>query len=444
MKKIAVFLLMAFIFALGVFAEDVEYEIRLSHDTENNGIVAGVYITKGNSVAGHFGISYNTGKLVPATIGFGDIPAEIPETNVASESYICSVVKGAADYIIISPDQTAVRELVNREKGYVLFGWYAKKSVDCVKAGECVAELRFKIKDGVSLSDIVRGDIVPVSKASTSSLNVWSGGIMVADMNEVTYFYEPASGNKALGIKVTAPFFAPEENTGNAEETDSTNDENTSEDDGETEAADTKPETEASDSEANQNENEGLTESVIPEEKNENTIKTTDLGMIVKTYSDRIRVFWNKPSDFNVTEYRIYITDKDNYPVRTISGITDVTKSFTVKNLAHDYDFKVKLAAVKPDGTVVYHKSVAVLKTERSTTAPAKIYNVKYKAGDGSLYGMADEQVVFGNHPTKAPTVYAPEGYEFAGWSVDGKDVADLGELKIYSDTVLTAVYTRV
>lgn len=421
MKKIAAFLLMAIVFTLGVLAQDVEYEIRLSLDTANHGIVAGVYITKGNSVAGHFGISYNTDKLAPTTIGFGDIPENIPESNAASESYICSVVKSAADHIIISPDQTAVRELVNREKGYVLFGWYAKKSVDCVKAGECIAELCFKMADGISVTDIVQGDIVPVSKSSTAELNVWSGGIMVADMDEATYFYEPMPGNKTLGIKVTATFFAPEE---------------IKSDNGNIKEAEVTPKPEAK-------EDEGLTESVIPEEKNENTLKTTDMGMTVKTYSDKIRVFWNKPSDFSVTEYRIYITDKENYPVRTISGITEVTRSFTVKELAHDYGFKVKLAAVRPDGTVVYHKSVAVLKTERSTTAPAKIYNVKYKAGEGSLYGLSDEQVVFGNHPTKAPTVYAPVGFKFAGWSVDGKNVADLGELKVYSDTVLTAVYTK-
>ena len=71
------------------------------------------------------------------------------------------------------------------------------------------------------------------------------------------------------------------------------------------------------------------------------------------------------------------------------------------------------------------------------------IYNITYKVGIGTAYGMKNEQVIFGDYATKAPTVYAPEGYAFAGWSVDGKDIVNLSEMRIYADTVFTAVYTK-
>ena len=432
MKKIAVFLLMLLTLSLYAFAEETEYEIKLSYDEANGSVVSQVYISKGNSVAGHIGLSFNSEKLHIVTSALEAVPDELPEKNGDGESYLCSVVEGSSEYIIVTPETLPVKELVSKEKGYVLFGWYAHKDVDSIKAGESIAKICFKLADGVSISDIGSEDITPVSKDKTASLSGWKSGIMVADASGNAYFYEPEENADRLIIRVKSDFF---ETVEDAEDVNEKADE---------EASDTKEDDEPVKNEADdKQEDKGLTEEAVPEDSKKDEVASTDLGMTVRTLSDRIRITWSKPAGFNVKEYRITVTDKDNYPVVTVNGITDITRSFTVKNLAHDYDFKVTLCAVKPDGSVVYHNKVAVLKTPRNEYAAAKIYTVKYKAGVGTLYGMSDEQVVFGSHPTKAPTVYAPEGYEFAGWSVDGKNVADLGELKIYSDTVLTAVYTK-
>ena len=48
---------------------------------------------------------------------------------------------------------------------------------------------------------------------------------------------------------------------------------------------------------------------------------------------------------------------------------------------------------------------------------------------------------MFGTTPTKIPTVYPPQGYSFAGWSLDGKNVISTENLKVYSDLKLTAIY---
>ena len=426
MKKIAVFLFVLVTLSLCAFAAETEYEIKLSYDEAKNAVISQVYINKGNSVAGHIGLSFNSEKLQIVSSDFSDIPAEIPEKSENGESYLCSVVKGASEYIIITPEMLSVKELVNEEKGYVLFGWYAQKDVDSIKAGESVAKICFRLAEGVSISDVVAGDITPVTKEKTADLSGWGSGIMVADAEGKAYFYEPEENANKLAITVKSDFFeaVADENDNKEENSEETK-------------------TEAGEKTEEKKDETGITEETVTGDTVKEQPSSTDMGMSVKTYSDRIRITWKKPEGFNVKEYRITVTDKDNYPVVTINGITDITRSFTVKNLAHDYDFKVTLAAVKPDGAVVYHNKVAVLKTSRNEYAAAKIYNVKYKAGAGTLYGMENEQVMFGSHPTKAPTVYAPEGYEFAGWSVDGKNVTNLEEFKVYADTVLTAVYTK-
>ena len=122
MKKIAVFLLVFFALSCSVFAEDIEYEIKLSHNKEQNVVSAQFYVSRGNSIAGHFGVSYNSEKLYNVTSDLKDIPAEVPETADNGESYLCSVVKGASEQIIITPEMVKVKDLVNAEKGYVLFG----------------------------------------------------------------------------------------------------------------------------------------------------------------------------------------------------------------------------------------------------------------------------------------------------------------------------------
>ncbi len=422
MKKIAVFLFMFLILCLSVFAEDVEYEIRLSHNAEQNVVSAQVYISRGNSIAGHIGISYNSDKLYSVTSDFKNIPAEVPETGNNGASYLCDVVKSSAEHIIITPEMVKVKDLVNAEKSHVLFGWYAHKDVDSIKAGESVATVFFKLKDGVSISDITTDDISPASKNTTGGLTGWGSGIMVADSSGKQYFYEPAEGANKVKITVKADFTENEQ-------------EDLPEKEEPEESQNNEPEENNDEKQPENNENK-------PETGND-TLLSTDLAMVVRTFDDKIRVLWNKPSGFSVKEYKVVITDKDNNTVRIVEGITDVTRSFTVKNLANDYDFKVKLVAVRTDGAEVFHNKVAVLKTKSSATAQAKIYNVTYDAGNGTLYGIEAEQVLFGSTPTKAPTVYAPEGYEFSGWSLDGKTVIDIEKVKVYSDTVFKAVFTN-
>ena len=51
-------------------------------------------------------------------------------------------------------------------------------------------------------------------------------------------------------------------------------------------------------------------------------------------------------------------------------------------------------------------------------------------------YGDFNDEII--KYPPADPT---RDGYEFAGWSLDGKNVENLENLKIYADTILKAIY---
>ena len=70
------------------------------------------------------------------------------------------------------------------------------------------------------------------------------------------------------------------------------------------------------------------------------------------------------------------------------------------------------------------------------------VSNVFYDSGDGYLYGLSSELVVFGKTPSKYPEIIPEEGKYFIGWSKDGTNVIDIEKEKIYADTMFVAVYS--
>jgi hypothetical protein len=430
MKKLSVFLFVCLVLAVSAFGSGLEYDIKLSYDSANDSVSAEFNISEGNSIVGHLGLLYNTEKLVPVKNDFSSLPDVLAGSSVKLEH----IVKPGSEHIVITPELLSVDKLVNTSEGYVLFGWYALRSVECVKAGENVATICFKLKDGIDISEITLQDIAPVKKEGLDGLAGWTGGIMAVDTDEKYYYYEPEAGAEKIEIKLVSDMV--KENTdmsdnGADSDNNSTVTENNPED-----------ETESKNEDIKENiENIPTEETNVPCE--EDVPQGYDFGVKVSTYSDKIRVVWNKPESYKVREYRLYIYDGDGYLVKSITGITDITRSITVKHLAHDFEFDIAFGAVKIDGSIVGNTQKYSVKTARSSGEPAKIFTVKYKATLGSIYGMQSEQVIFGGHPTKAPIVYAPEGYVFTGWSVDGKNPVDFSKLKIYSDTVLTAVFTK-
>ena len=293
--------------------------------------------------------------------------------------------------------------------------------------------------DNVTIEDISVSDFSPVSVSDCAGISGWNMGIIVINTQSVVYTYQTGSGSQQLKINMISEFSG---NAGNQtdvqpSEPDTPADTEQNESAEQTDKTDEKEETPSGKSEKPESEEDSFKENGV--------IKSTDLKLSVKTFSDKMRVFWEAPSEYKneIAEYRAKVTDSNGNVVRYIKGITNITKSITIKGLAPDFSFSVSISAFLKDGTEIKHTQSASVKTQVSTDGTLSVYDVTYYSGRGNMYGFDFEQVIFGYTPTKAPKVYAPDGYTFEGWTIDGENVVDLSKYNIYADTVFTAKYVK-
>ena len=423
MKKFLLLLLTVAALAVTASAQGPSQELKLSYNPQTNGVTAEMYITGGELVVAHVGFVYNTYELELITEDYQSIPDTLPQ-NVTNQNFLNSIVTSGSNMVHITPENTDADSLINKSKGHVMFGWYADLKVEKLDVGTKIATFNFKIKDGYTYDDISSADIIPVPKAQTANITNWQSGIMAADTQGERFYYEPDAGENKINVTVSVTPY-----NGVLPSTTPATDENQSP------ATEEKP---AISTENNSNVN-------VPTNNNSannNSSNNNTLGLKVSAYEDRIRVIWENTNNQNISEYQIAIADSDGYTIKKITGITSITKSYTVKELAHDFEYMVGIAAIKYDGTITPIGKINI-KTTKSNNPVAMIYNITYNAGEGKLYGIATEQAMFGSVPTKVPEVYAPEGFVFKGWSVDGKTVINLEETKIFADAVFVAVYEK-
>jgi hypothetical protein len=177
--------------------------------------------------------------------------------------------------------------------------------------------------------------------------------------------------------------------------------------------------------------------------KENGEVKTADLKVTVKAFSDKVRVFWSAPDGVSPVQYKVKLADSNGNTIREFVGLIGITKSLTVKNLVPDFAFSINVSAFDKDGTELKHTETVKAKTEISSDAELTVYDVTYNAGEGRFYGFESEQVIFGSVPKKAPKVYAPDGYSFEGWTVDGENVIELSSYNVYCNTEFVAKYVK-
>lgn len=420
MKKITAYLIACMALCIGAYSAG--FVVEISAD-EESAVSADISVSDGNAVVGHFGLFYNAEKLEPAYSDGTVLPAELPEKNTDGKSSLSDIVRSAGSHIVITPETNKVSDLVNRSAGTVLFGWYATKEVEAVTAENgAVATVKFRLKDGFSLSDISEGDIAPVTSAQTAGISGWSSGIIIGASDGVQYTFESADPSKKLDIDVMYGF-----ETEKGEDSEKN----------ESEAAEEKKD--AEDTEEKTSENTPPTEET--ESKNTN-VSDGELTAEANTYSDRIRFFWEYTGEYAENSfYCLTVKDKFGGTVKKIDGIVSEARSVTVKNLAPDYEFEYCVGLYGEDGTLIC-ETTAEVKTEADRNAELVAFDVFYDAGKGTLYGFDSEKVIFGSTPTKSPEIFAPDGYAFDGWSPDGENTVSLDGYRIYADTVFNAVYT--
>ena len=417
MKKLTLALILCILLSVCAFAiDDTSHGVSITYDETSGIYKAELSVSAGNAIVGHFGLCYNTEKLMAVDKDFAVIPDTVPEKTSDGKSYLTQVVKPLADYIVVTPESNKPAELIDKEKGYVLFGWYATKDVEAVtptKDGGKIAELCFKLKDGVTASDVSSSDFSPVTANQCSTLSGWNKGIIVINSQNKVFTYKPSDDSAELNISVkfgTSTADSKDTNTKTEEDKYT---------DTETEPAPQEP------------------------FKENGEVKTADLKLTVKAFADKIRVFWTAPDGVLPVQYKVKLTDSNGNTIREFNGLVGITKSLTVKNLVPDFAFTISVSAFDKDGTELKHNESVSAKTEMSSNAELTVYNVTYNVLSGSIYGFDSEQVIFGSVPTKEPKVYAPDGYIFEGWTIDGENVVDLSTYNVYSDIELIAKYKK-
>ena len=75
MKKFLLLFLVMVVLSVTVAAQPMGYELKVSYDASDNGVLSELYVSEGDSVVAHVGFVYNTSKL------------ELVKTIVAENSF---------------------------------------------------------------------------------------------------------------------------------------------------------------------------------------------------------------------------------------------------------------------------------------------------------------------------------------------------------------------
>ena len=442
MKKLAVvFFLFAFLTLNGFALEDSAQNVHVTYDSAEKVIKAEISVLSGDAIVGHFGLLYNTEKLVLIASDGSSLPAQIPEKDANGKSYLTYVVEAANENIVVTAESNKPADLILPQAGKVLFGWYATKNIDAVTPsldGGRIAVLRFKLADGVEPADLKNTDLTPVSAADCAGISGWTNGIIVINSQSKIFTYSAVEGTTALKIAVSADF---------SSDSDSNEPQTPPEKDptpGDTDIG--KPEIDPEPGKDDTDKPTGPTEPTEPTEPTkpaEPTGKTeiVDFSLTAHTYSEKIRFLWQVPENTDIDSYVLELKDSAGQTVRRVENLVGITKSVTIDDLAPDYPLFAELSALTADGTELSGKELAV-RTEKPTAGSEPVaFTVTYDAGIGEFYGFDSEEVLFGSAPTKAPAVYAPDGYRFTGWSVDGVNLVELSASRIYEDTRFIALF---
>lgn len=178
-------------------------------------------------------------------------------------------------------------------------------------------------------------------------------------------------------------------------------------------------------------------------------------GVAVTAGDKKLDITWEKPR-LNGGTFQKYIVDvQDNgvsvagFPNETMTDADTLT--LTVTGLTNGTTYTVTVQAVNETdlaGAVsepVTGKPVASSKPSGGGGGggvATQKYTVRYDVGEhGTLKGNKTEDVKKGSYPKNVPSVAAEAGYEFLGWSLDGKKVVDPTTVKITESTKFIALY---
>ncbi len=478
--KLAICMVLAVLaFCTYVYADSAtEQRVVCTYNAENNTLQADIYITSGTAIVGYCSLDYDENILTLLDKDGNVVPANVPSYSQDNKTIYLRTVIEEHNGVVVTDIGNGTKKLINTTDGYAMYAWYYSDSnavIDAESEDVLIASVRFALNFQSTVSDISEKSLVFASSEITDNIADWYPAISVMDKDQNLYSY--ADGTLKADIVFNLP---GDDNNENEQPTtdltpddgENTNTNNSNEDGENADTPDTAPDAEKlpvdtdtentpTDNETNTDEGEGAEDNT--DTKNEDTAdkdsiiqdeedtEEEDVDINIKKYpfnlkhestETTIRLKWERPENITIEYYTITLSDSYDQSIRYIDGISSVTNSYTIKDLAHGFTYLVTLSALTEDGQILTQNGFEA-KTENFDGAPETIFRtVTYNAGDGHIYGSAKESVVFGKTAEKIPDVIAPNGLYFVGWSVDGQKICDISAIRIYEDIAFFAVYT--
>lgn len=459
MKKLSLSVFLFFLCSLTTFAAS-KANIHITYDPNTALVRAQMSIADGDAIVGHFGLRYDPSKLRAVTADGEELPEIIPDTDENGNSYLTQVVEASSAHIVITAESEKPSALIDPSRGTVLFGWYASKTISAVSPetdNGRVACVYFRMGDGVEPQSLTVDDIAPALSADCEWLSGWKNGVMLIDSESRVYTYEKREGAETLAVEVlfdiaaSSDASAPksDESDTNKEPTpplptptvgDSTIDADKTNKSEETDKADEGD----ADKADNADETDGSGKNDEDKADNADNFESGSFSLSVHAYEHTLRFIWDVPEDMRISYFTLTLVDSKGNAFREIGNLIGITRSITVQGLAPNFSLTAHLTAYATSGSSVKEIETDTVHAQTapySQSAKPLIYTVTYDPGIGELYGFESEKVLFGESPSKVPTVYPPEGYRFVGWSGDGKSPIETETLCIYENKTLVAVF---
>ncbi len=490
-----VFLIIACL-SIGVAAEEgapTKQKIVVSYNEQLETVDLKFYIASQTAIVGYCSFDYDSSVLELLDKYGNVVPEAVPKhsSDGSSASFLLDVVSSYSNTIVTDVGRGADK-LINTKEGYVLYAWMLPSDypfIDASSGDVLISSVSFRLKDGVEPSSLTEDCIKVATKDITGKVNGWYAGLVVMNKSQKKSSYNGEGQNRAL---FEAEYIFPEAKSDGGETDTPDKDETSAEDEkpaeDETPAVDKVPETDdnsgetetpsvdetpsddetpAEDNNPEDSDNTASEETPLDEEKpsdkefpetdktpetNDNPkpivtgsakcAKVADFNISVNAGTDSVRVKWEKPDGIgDVLGYTLVITDSEFCTVKEISGISGLSSSYTASGLMSDYDYRIYIIAQTIGSYVT--SFVEPAKTQSEGKYPSTVVcNVFYNEGDGHLLGLSSELVLFGEKPSKIPTVIPEDGKYFIGWSTGGNTIADAENTKIYGDTIFSAVYS--
>ena len=457
------------------------YKTVITHDKQENKVTLDIYVDSGTAIAGYCNFKYDTSVLSLVDKNGDTVPETIDDfLSDGKTTYLKNIINSynGAD---ITDVKRGASKLINTEKGYLFFAWAVPSRLPAINASEDKVKVASVDFDVVSSSVPDEDSIIVASKQYTNTVDSWYNGMIVLNEAKKAFIYDgDKTGTEYYSSEfITSGKANPDDDpqdtpddepqdtpddepqdtpddepqdtlddepqdtpddepqdTPDDEPQDTPDDEphdtpddepQDTPDDEPQDTPDDEPQDNPDDSNCNGTENETVSEATCAKE--------IDFKIEIIPETESARIKWLHPEDIDIESYTLIICDKDFDVVKKVSGISNISISYTVSDLYGGTDYRIYLMAQDSDS--IYTSDVYSFKTDDyESYPPVNSFNVTYDKNGTYLYGLANENVMYGGYVTKVPEVITKDGSVFIGWSKDKVNVIDIYNEKIYTDTV--------